>query len=245
MIKDILVDILAHTHSLGFINVLKINGDDNTLFIESIDDKKRVILHANSKHPILELKGEYGLASLDKLAFHLKNPEYQDDAKIEIVENVRNGISRPTEIHFENKNGDFQNDYRFISSELINERIVSLPFHGANFNISIQPSMLSIQKLKLQASANSDETFFRLKVENGNLVFYFGNESTHAGSFIFHPDIKNKFKNNDAFWPISEMVSVLNLDGIITLNISDEGLIQVIVDSGIIEYRYHFPALSK
>ena len=36
--------------------------------------------------------------NLDKLALHLKNPEYQKDAKIQVVKAERNGETIPTHI---------------------------------------------------------------------------------------------------------------------------------------------------
>lgn len=244
MIKDILVDILAHTHSLGFLNLLKITGSDTNTLIESIEDKQKVIMYANTKHPVDEFKGVIGLPNLDKLNFLLKNPQYQENATIKVVEGERNGKVRPTEIHFENEAGDFQNDYRFMNAELINERLAGFDFEEPKWDIVIDPAMLAIQKLKLQASANTDENVFRVKTENGNLVFYFGDLSTHAGSFVFHADIKGKLKNSWC-WPIAEVVSILNLDGKITMKISDGGLMQIVVDSGIADYSYNLPGMSK
>lgn len=244
MIKDILVDILAHTHSLGFLNLLKITGTDDETLIESIEEKQKVIMYARTKDPVSEFNGVIGLPNLDKLNFLLKNPQYQDNAIIKIVENERNGLVRPTEIHFENEAGDFQNDYRFMNAELINQKLAGFEFQEPAWEIEIDPSMLAIQKLKLQASANTDENVFRVKTENNNLVFYFGDISTHAGSFVFHPNVKYKLKNS-WFWPVSEVVSILNLDGKITMKISDGGMMQILIDSGIANYSYNLPGMSK
>ena len=38
------------------------------------------------------------MPNLDKLSLHLKNPEYQKDAKIEVVKAERNGETIPTHI---------------------------------------------------------------------------------------------------------------------------------------------------
>ena len=51
------------------------------------------------------------MPNLDKLSLHLKNPEYKDNAKIDVVKAERNGETVPTHILFENAAGDFQNDY--------------------------------------------------------------------------------------------------------------------------------------
>jgi hypothetical protein len=39
--------------------------------------------------------------------------------------------------------------------------------------------------MKLQSAAHNEEPTFNVKTESGNLVFSFGDASTHAGSFVF------------------------------------------------------------
>jgi len=46
-------------------------------------------------------------------------------------------------------------------------------------------------------------------------------------------------------WPVSVVMGILNLAGDKTLRISDEGVMQITVDSGIVEYNYKIPALTK
>ena len=41
----------------------------------------------------------------------------------------------------------------------------------------------------MQAQVHSEETTSVAKTEDGNLKFYFGDLSTHAGNFVFAPDI--------------------------------------------------------
>ena len=46
--KDILQDIVAHTHSLGFLNLVKVTGDDQSTTIESMAEDRSVILSATT-----------------------------------------------------------------------------------------------------------------------------------------------------------------------------------------------------
>ena len=77
--KDILQDIVAHTHSLGFLSLLKITANDNSATIESMAEDRSVILTGETTSSINEFTGTFGMPNLDKLALHLKNPEYQKD----------------------------------------------------------------------------------------------------------------------------------------------------------------------
>ena len=70
--KDILQDVVAHTHSLGFLTLVKVTGEDAATTIESMAEDRSVILTATTKAAVNEFKGTFGMPNLDKLALHLK-----------------------------------------------------------------------------------------------------------------------------------------------------------------------------
>lgn len=242
--KDILTDIVAHTHSLGILPLVKVTGETDATSIESMAEDRSVILTGKTNSPIAEFEGVFGMPNLDKLNLHLKNPEYKENAKIDVVKQQRNGVEIPVNLHFENAGGDFVNDYRFMNAEIINEKLKTVKFKGAAWDIEFEPSITSVQRLKLQAQAHSEETVFQVKTDNTNLVFFFGDASTHAGSFTFHTGVKGKLKQSWA-WPVSQVMSILNLDGDKTMKISDQGAMMITVNSGLAEYNYILPAQSK
>ena len=98
--------------------------------------------------------------------------------------------------------------------------------------------------MKFQSLAHSEETVFTVKTENNNLVFSFGDASQHAGSFVFHTDVQGSLKHAWA-WPVAQVQAILNLDGKVTMSISDQGAMQLTVDSGLAEYNYILPAQTK
>ncbi len=242
--KDILQDLVAHTHSLGFIPLVKISSSNQSTEIEAMAEDRSVIINAKTKTPVSELEGVFGMPNLNKLDIHLKCPEYKEKAKISVVVANRNGEDIPTGLHFENEAGDFENDYRFMSTEIINEKLKSVKFKGAKWDIEFQPSVAAIQKLKFQANANSEESVFQVSTDGDNLVFSFGDASTHAGEFIFHAGVTGKLKQTWS-WPVIQVMSILNLPGDITMKIADVGAMMITVDSGIASYDYILPAQSK
>lgn len=242
--KDILTDIVAHTHSLGNIPLVKIKGSDAETLIESMAEDRSVIINAKTKTPVTEFEGIFGMPNLDKLNLHLKNPEYKENAKIEVIRADRNGEEIPVNLHFENSTGDFVNDYRFMNQQIVNEKLKSVQFKGAQWDIEFEPSMASIARLKLQAAAHSEETLFQVKTENNNLVFFFGDASTHAGSFIFETNVQSKLKQTWS-WPVNSIMSILNLDGDKVMKIADVGAMMISVDSGLASYDYILPAQTK
>ena len=50
-----------------------------------------------------------------------------------------------THIHFENEGGDFKNDYRFMNKAIIEEKLKSVKFKGASWEVEFEPSVASIQ----------------------------------------------------------------------------------------------------
>ena len=242
--KDILQDIVAHTHALGFLNIVKVNGDDAQTGIDSMAEDRSVIMQANTKNAQVEMKGTFGMPNLNKLDIHLKCPEYKDDATIDIVRQDRNGVQIPTGIHFENKTGDFKNDYRFMNAEIINEKLKTVKFKGAAWDVEVSPSMASVQRFKMQATANAEETVFTVLTDGTDIKFKFGDASTHAGEFIFATGVTGSLKNEWA-WPVQQTLAILSLDGDKVMKFSDQGAMQIQVDSGLATYEYILPAQSK
>ena len=241
--KDILQDVVAHTHALGFLSLVKVTSEDGTS-IDSMAEDRSVILSAETHNPVTEFVGTFGMPNLDKLNLHLKNPEYKDNAKIEVVSAERNGETVPTHIHFENAAGDFQNDYRFMNKAIIEEKLKTVKFKGASWNVEFEPSMASIARMKLMAAAHSEEPTFNVKTVDGNLVFSFGDASTHAGEFVFQHDVEGSLQHTWS-WPVAQVQAILNLDGDATMSISDQGAMKISVDSGMVKYDYILPAQSK
>ena len=241
--KDILQDVVAHTHALGFLSLVKVTNEEGTQ-IDSMAEDRSVILSAEAHSPVAEFIGTFGMPNLDKLALHLKNPEYKTDAKIEVVQAERNGEMVPTHIHFENAAGDFQNDYRFMNKAIIEEKLKTVKFKGASWNVEFSPSVAAIARMKLMSAAHSEEPTFNVSTKNGNLVFSFGDASTHAGEFDFEKGIEGTLQHTWS-WPVSQVQAILGLDGDITMSISDQGAMKISVDSGMVKYDYILPAQSK
>ena len=241
--KDILQDVVAHTHALGFLSLVKVSNEEGTQ-IDSMAEDRSVIMSATTANPVAEFVGTFGMPNLDKLSLHLKNPEYKDNAKIEVVQAERNGEVVPTHIHFENATGDFQNDYRFMNKAIIEEKLKTVKFKGASWNVEFAPSMASIARMKLMSAAHSEEPTFNVKTVDGNLVFSFGDASTHAGEFVFQHSVEGALQHTWS-WPVAQVQSILNLDGDATMSISDQGAMKISVNSGMATYDYILPAQSK
>ena len=239
--KDHLLDLVQHTFDLGCIDLIKVTGTDADTVVNGVAEDKSVILEAQFANPVADFIGTFGMPNLGKLKTLLNLQEYREDAKLTIT---RRTTGEPDGINFENKVGDFKNNYRFMASEIVNDKLKTLKFKGVNWHITFEPTVAAIQRLKMQAQANSEEQNFQVRTDNKNLKFYFGDHSTHSGNFVFQPDVTGTLKHSWS-WPVAQVISILGLTGDKTMKISDDGCMQITVDSGMAVYNYILPAQTK
>jgi hypothetical protein len=242
--RDNLLDLVEHTHDLGCIGLVKIIGTDTVTEIAGLATDKSVVLQASFLQPISDFVGTFGMPNLDKLKILLNIQEYRENADITVTKQNRNDVDVPVGLHFTNAGGDFQNDYRFMSSEIVSDQLKTAKMRPVNWNIEFEPKLSGITKLKMQAQANSEQPNFKVRVDNNNLKFAFGDHSTHAGDFVFESGITGSMKHSWG-WPVKQVISILDLDGDKVMKISDEGAMQIIVNSGVAVYTYTLPAQSK
>ena len=243
LMKDILTDIVAHTQNLGFLTTVKVTGTDSDTQIFSMADDRSVIMTAETAAPYPDMIGVFGMPQLNKLKYLLDGAEYKEDAKITITSAERNGETLPVGIHFENKDGDFKNDYRFMNQEIINEKMKTVKFRGVSWDVEVEPSVASVQRFNFQAGANNEHPTFLAKTDGGNLKFVFGDASTHGGEFVFAQNVAGKLDRGWT-WPVAPILSILKIADVnnTKMSLSNEGAIQVTLDSGLATYKYIIPA---
>lgn len=244
--QDYLKDIVAHTQALGNIDLIKITGDQNETLINSISEDRSVIVEAKFKTAHPDFVGTFGMPNLGKLKTILGIDEYRENAKITInTQTDGEGKAIPSGIHFENKAGDFKNDYRYMTEGVINDKLKAVKFKGVSWNVEFEPTTQNIQRMRFQASANSEETTFTAKTENGDLKFFFGDPNSHAGNFVFAAGVSGSYNKVAFHWPVQTVLGILALPGDKKFHMSEQGASMISVDSGLIEYNYILPAQTK
>lgn len=242
--KDYLLDLIQHTHGLGDIDLVKITGTDKETQINAVAENKSVVVTGTFKTPLADFVGTFGMPNLGKLKTIVSFEEYDDTSKISVTRTQRDNESVPTTIHFETKNGDFVNDYRLMTKSIVEEKVRTLMFKGANWNVEFEPSVAGILRLKKQASANSEEQHFTMTTSGSDLKINFGDPSTHSGNFVFHAGVTGKL-SQPWKWPAKVFQSIMDLPGDKTIKIADQGATEITVDSPFATYKYLLPAQSK
>jgi hypothetical protein len=242
--RDHLLDLVEHTYDLGCIDTVKITGDANETLINAVAEDRSVVIEGRFLVPVAEFVGTFGMPNLSKLKILLNLGEYRENARINTLKQNRNGEDMLAGLHFENAAGDFHNDYRFMTAEIVAEKLKTVKFKGVAWHVEFEPTVAGIQRLKMQASANAEESNFQAKTDKGDLKFSFGDHSTHAGEFVFQPGVSGVLKRTWS-WPVKQFISIMDLTGDKIVRISDDGAAMITVDSGIAEYNYILPAQSK
>ncbi len=242
--KDNLQDLIQHTHGLDNVELIKITGTDLETQVNAVSEDKTVIVSGTFKNPNAEFIGTFGMPNLGKLKTILGFDDYDENSKINVTRVNKDGVDVPSTIHFETKDGSFVNDYRLMSKAIVEEKVKSVTFKGTTWNVEFEPSIAGIQRLKKQASANSEEEHFTMTTVNGDLKINFGDPSTHSGNFVFQAGV-NGALNKTWNWPVKVFLSIMDLPGDKTIKIADAGATEITVDSGLATYRYLLPANAK
>ena len=158
--RDHLLDLVEHTHDLGCIDLVKIIGTDQETNIFGVAEDRSVVVEGKFAGPVADFIGTFGMPNLSKLKILLNLQEYRESADLTIT---KRDTGAPDGINFKNAAGDFKNNYRFMAAEIVNEKAKTVKFKGVNWHIEFEPTVAAIQRLKMQASANSEEVNFQAK----------------------------------------------------------------------------------
>ena len=82
--KDILQDILARTHSLGFLNLVKVTGTEDPTMIEPMAEDRSVIPTANTKDKVAEFGANIRMPKLGQIKFAFEESEYPKNSKLSL-----------------------------------------------------------------------------------------------------------------------------------------------------------------
>jgi hypothetical protein len=245
MILDAMKEVIAHTHALGFLELVKVTGTDTSTELNAMAADKTVVLNSKFVQVVPELEGIFGLHDLGRLNTILNIPEYKENASITVNFIDVNGVKIPTGIAFANATKDFKNEYRFMSQEVVESQLPARTRKNIKWDVSIQPTVNAIQRLKFQSqAAGNSEGTFHAWVDKKNLLVSIGDHSTHSGEFVFQNNVSGSLKTTRE-WPLPQVQGILGLNGDKVLEISDEGAMQITVTSGLAVHQYTILASCK
>ena len=244
-ILDSLKDIVKHTHSLGIIDMVKLNGSATELKIEAIDGDKSVVIYGDMKATIPGLGSTVGISRIPILKGFIDNPMFSGSgAAVTIVSEDKGGNATPTEVKFDDGDGLVAN-YRFMSETMANDQIKVPAFRGANWDVTIVPEKAKIQNLSyFQNVLGGQEKRFTVVINNGTMEFHVGTGPTDRTKVPFSKNVTGALKSQWS-WPLTQVLSILKLTDSAksaTMYFSDMGAMKIEIDSGLGKYSYILPA---
>jgi hypothetical protein len=244
MLLDSFKDIIKHTNSLGFIDMVKIVGTGADAKIEAIDADKTVVVFGTMYQPITGVDATVGLSRVAILKGFIDFPVFSGDkASTDIVTELRNGVTVPTGVKFASGYGHSAN-YRFMSETMVNEQIKVPPFKGATWNVTITPEKKKIAELSyMLGTLGGFEKRFVVSVDKGTLNFAVGTGPTDSTVLPFADNVTGTLKHQWS-WPLAQVLAILKLTetSTATMSFSDMGALKIDIDSGIGKYSYILPA---
>ncbi len=246
-IKDVFKDVLKHTHGLGIFEMVKITGSLDKTEIETVDEHKTVIFKGEMLNPVAEfVDSTVGLSRMQVLQGYLQYPGFDDEnAKQEVIMQERNGENVPVEVKFTAQDGNDAH-YRFMLADVINQQLKAIKFKGAEFDVNVVPSTKNLKDLGYFNSVlGGFEANFSPKTDGTKLWFHIGDGVSDRTKILVSDSIEGSI-TKDWRWPLDIVLKILKLSdsGNCVMSINDQGLLQIIVDSGIGKYTYLLPARS-
>ena len=248
-LKDLLKDLVSFSVPLNF-STIRISSDLAKTLFEAVDEDRRVIMKATTKEPVTEFVGQFGMPNLKILKGYIEAFEKMSSndaastkkASIEVQYNSADKKDLPTDFEFKIP-GVSTALYRLQSLNLPNQpSLKSTPAWDAEIN---QPARIKITEFSSLASILADvEKNFSVKTDTELLKFNIGDEnsSTSKASFVFAEGIKTTV-NPQLYWRCSDFLNIMNLASAATtvVKISNIGVIQIEIDTGLFNYSFLLP----
>ncbi len=246
-IKDVFKDVLKHTHGLGIFEMVKLIGTVESTEIETVDAEKTVILKGKTLNPVPDfVDSTVGLSRMGVLQGYLQYPGFDsEDASVKIETQERNDETVPVEVAFTSIDGNDAH-YRFMLADVINQQLKDIKFKGAEFDINIVPSVKNLKDLSYFNSVlGTYEGNFSPKTNGTELHFNIGDGVSDRTQILINNDIDGSI-TKDWRWPLDIVLKILRLgeSGNCVMSFNDQGLLQIVVDSGLGVYTYLLPAKS-
>ena len=247
MLSEVLTDVLAQTHGLGFIEMMKIDSNNIETKIAAIDDAKTVVIYGTLKSPLTELNGIVGLARMAVLQGYLKFPPFSEDTStVEIKTTERDGKDIPTEVSFSSTDGH-KSSYRFMHKDVVEEQIKVPSFNGATWDVVIKNTDDLMKDLSyFNGVLGAFEPVFTAKTDGTDLNFYIGSGASDRATVPVAKSVNGTL--DGATWPLMEVLSILKLatkSNDCTLSFSNKGILKIEMETDIGKYEYLLPAHAK
>jgi hypothetical protein len=240
--RDVLLDLVKQTGNLTA--ALRVLGTDTETVIKGCDETKTLFLEATLKTPLPEFEGDFGITNLSLLSGLLNFPNYRsDDATFSVKTRERDGTKAVEQFEFRNKVTGNEADFRMMDPKHIPDQanIGNIPW-----DVQFEPVQSKVTEFAQLAGLYTEvDKNFGVKVKDGNLIFYIGEEdaANHRASMVFATDVKGELKGS-LTWQTFQFLSIMKLIGQnpTTIKITSRGVLGITVTTPYGTYNYFIRA---
>lgn len=242
-IKSAIQDMVKNISSTGFFDKIKITATASTVLIEALEREKEVVFKGEFSKPVDSLVGEFGLSNLGLLSHITNDSDFGNaDSTLDVNYETRNAQQVPVELAYKNRNRS-EIVYRFMSTQLVPPQP---KFIEPKWDVTITPSKTSVQQFAWAANGLSNyEQYFIPKIVNQELKFYIGDDTAanQRGAVLFAENTAGALVGKHK-WKIAHVLTVLKLADSTdcSMSFSNQGVIQITVNTGVGEYKFIFLA---
>lgn len=249
MLYDNLRDIVKHTYSLGFLEVVKIEGENSETLLKSVAQDKSVVMYGTTKTELADFADSVtGFSRMAVLKGMLDFPLFadQEEATIEVKKQKRDNTEIPAEIYFKSSTGH-TGAYRVMGKDAVEQQINVPSFKGASWDVTIEPTKRNLTDMSYFAGVlGSYEPTFSVVTSGSELEFHIG---PGGGDYTVVPIATNITGSLTKTWnwPLTQVLAILRLSETsnCSMSFSDQGALKITVDSGLAYYEYILPARTK
>ncbi len=241
--RDVLLDLVKQTG--GLTSALRVTGSDTETVIKGCDDTKTLFVEATLKQPLQEFEGEFGITNINLLSGLLNFTNYlTDDATFSVKKKERNGVLTVEQFEFRNPVTGNDADFRMMDPAHIPEQ-ATIPAN-IPWDVTITPTKSKVTEFSQLAGLYSEiDKNFGAKTENGDLIFYIGDEDSanHRVRMVFEGAVKGDLKGN-LTWQTFQFLSIMKLTGShpTTLKLTNRGILGLVVETPHGVYNYFIRA---
>jgi len=227
MLKDIFKDFVTTVNGMG-VEVVKVTGQEDHVYFETSSKDRLIIIKAKTKKPLEEIpKGKvFGMSDIPLLSGYINLPMFKDNVDIKLTDSAMTFSGNGTTMRY------------VIMTEAGIPR--QLEYNAPDWNVAgIKPTKQKVGELS--ALSKVLEPSVKFNVEEGVLKVLMGENPTTNGGMMDFADaptdtVDMNFLNNyNAGTLLLSFGKVSNSD--VCVNISNRGVIEVQIDTGLMEYK--------
>lgn len=235
MLKDIFKDFVTTVNGMG-VEVVKVTGHDDHVYFETSSKDRLIIIKAKTKKPLAEIpEGKvFGMSDIPLLSGYINLPMFKDNVSIKLTDSTMTFSGSGTTMRY------------VIMTEAGIPR--QLEYNAPDWNVSgVKPTKQKVGELS--ALSKVLEPSVKFNVEDGIIKAMMGDNPTTNGGVMDFADAPTDTNDMNFVNVYNAGTLLLALGKVsnseVSMNISSRGVIEMSIDTGLMEYKVIYRGLKS